>query len=362
MLVLDRPVGSANLFTSLLWTGEEYLFFWRVFAGDGVFMLRLDASGQAIGGNIRVRGYENAFDVAWGGDRLAAAWIRQSAGTDGDLMFQTFDGLGRPLIDAVTLRSAPDISTDASVNYGPRIASIAGGFVIAWNQAAVMLATVDLDGRLRDGPVAVGESDLATPRYLSVAAASDRILVGWTGKRFAPAQPPPSGFAMMTGAFSGGLQPLRDSEWLDIAEVVSRPQVLATGSGFLALWTHGLELNTGPVRIIDERIAQFDSAGAFVATRAVAPIGSRLLDVAPAAWNSDHLVALADSSSDAGGYLTISRLAPDGARQGEFVGLPTMSAPQRLTVTAHDRTVGFIWSEEIAGAYEVYFQQAKACP
>ena len=48
-LLLDTPTGP-ELYTTLLWTGEEYLFVWRLFDRDGVFMQRLDASGQT---NVR---------------------------------------------------------------------------------------------------------------------------------------------------------------------------------------------------------------------------------------------------------------------------------------------------------------------
>src|SRR6188472_2935316 len=119
LLVLDNPPVSGDLYTTLLWTGEEYLFVWRIFGGDAVLMQRIDASGQGVGGNIRVRHYENACDFAWGNGRLAAAWTRTN-GKQNDLMFQTFDGLGRPLSDEVVLRSPADIPTNGGVDYGPR--------------------------------------------------------------------------------------------------------------------------------------------------------------------------------------------------------------------------------------------------
>jgi hypothetical protein len=364
LLVLDRPVGPTELYTSFLWTGDEYLLFWRVFHGDGVFMQRIDASGQAVGGNTRVHDAEDAFDVAWGGGRLAATWTRPGTGANVDLIFQTFDGLGRPMIDAVTLRSGPGVAGYASATYGPRIVPIGGGFAIAWNEDDVLLATVDLDGHLQNGPVGAGGSDIFQPRPLGLAATSDRILVGWTGRRFSDPRSPLDGTVTMTRAFSSGLTPLGDSNMLDIVEGVSAAQLLATGSGFLALWNHGfpIHIENGPLTVGEVRIAQLDGAGASVATHVMGgPVSGASAYLASASWNGDHLIVLWDNSFTGSGNLTLSRFAPDGTLQGEFLKLPTMSPATRLTVTAHG-VAGFIWSEEIAGADEIYFQQARSCP
>ena len=60
--------------------------------------------------------------------------------------------------------------------------------------------------------------------------------------------------------------------------------------------------------------------------------------------------------------LTLARFSPDGAVQGQPVALPTMAVARHVYLVAHDGTVGFIWTEEIGGAYEVYFQQARSVP
>jgi len=92
------------------------------------------------------------------------------------------------------------------------------------------------------------------------------------------------------------------------------------------------------------------------------PVVGRYQDPAPAAWNGDHLVVLWDRSTFNERGLTLARFSSDGAVQGQPLALPTMEAGRHLYVVAHDGTVGFIWSEEIGGAYEVYFQQAKWVP
>jgi len=58
----------------------------------------------------------------------------------------------------------------------------------------------------------------------------------------------------------------------------------------------------------------------------------------------------------------LSRYATNGERQGASIDVPTASPATRLYVVAHDGTVGFTWSEEVAGGYTVYFQQARSCP
>src|SRR6476646_7460739 len=133
-------------------------------------MQRIDASGQAVGGNIRLRDYENACDVVWGGGRLGAVWVREH-GARNDLMFQA-------LVEPVTLRSSPDIAIDGSVLYGPRIAANDGGFAIAWNEGGVAVATVNLDGRAMQQPVTAGARLAGTPP-LSLSAAAGRIAVGF---------------------------------------------------------------------------------------------------------------------------------------------------------------------------------------
>ena len=81
-----------------------------------------------------------------------------------------------------------------------------------------------------------------------------------------------------------------------------------------------------------------------------------------AAWNRDHLVVLWDGGSAGETGLTLSRYATNGERQGASIAVPTASPATRLYVVAHDGTVGFTWSEEVAGGYTVYFQQARSCP
>jgi len=350
--VLDNPPVSGNLYTTLLWTGEEYLFVWRIYKGDGVLMQRIDASGQGVGGNIRVRPYENACDVAWGGSRLAAAWTRENGATT-DLMFQTFDGFGRPMIDAVVLRSSADIGIDGSVIYGPRIVSIEDGFAIAWNEGKMMVATVDPDGELLHDPVAAGSRVSGTPE-LSLTAWPNRIVVGFVDNR--PVAPGSPGSVAFANTFTGDLRPLGDVS-LDGEAVGGMAQVVATGGGFLTLWTHDAMPD---IRV---RIAHLDPTGSDVAIGEMAPpVTGSYRYLSPAAWNRDHLVVLWDGGSAGETGLTLSRYATNGERQGASIAVPTASPATRLYVVAHDGTVGFTWSEEVAGGYMVFFQQARSCP
>ena len=278
-------------------------------------------------------------------------------------MFQTFDRLARPLGDAVTLRSSARISVDGGVVYGPRIAAIAAGFAIVWNEAEqVLVATVGTDGRLLQGPAQMDGDELDGDVYVSVAAAGNRVLVGWSGRPplSGPAVPPPTITA--TRAFSDRLIALGTALNLDDTSISGgMHQVLAAGSGFLALWARDTAVGT------QVSVAQLDSAG--VPTRAAAtlapPVGGSYRYLAPAAWNRDHLVVLWDRSATNQNGLTLTRFALHGAAQGPSIELPTMSPATGLYLAARDgqdRIVGFIWTETLGPAYEVYFRQARALP
>jgi hypothetical protein len=356
-LLLDTPTGP-ELYTTLLWTGEEYLFVWRLFQGDGVFMQRLDASGQTIGGNMRLLDDADAVDLAWGGGRLAAVWKLTNSPAGPGLFFQTFDRLARPLTAEVKLRSSASSGFDGSALYGPRIAPIRDGFAIVWNEGQVLVATVTVDGHAQQGPEAAGGDDLLGAPHLSLAARGDRVVVGWNGR---PAGTPPPGLPtnmMVTRAFSDRLQTVGSRVVLDPACLAGGThQLLATDGGFLALWTREA---TG---IAPVAIAELDAEGVPTTTATMeSPVVGRYQDPAPAAWNGDHLVVLWDHSAFNEPGLTLARFSPDGAVQGQPLALPTMAAARRLYLVAHDGTAGFIWTEEIGGAYEVYFQQAGSVP
>ena len=366
LTVLDQPPTNGNLYTSLVWTGEEYLFIWRLIGGSDVLMQRIDANGQAVGGNIRVRDYEDALDVAWGNSRLAAVWSRKdaSATVGRRLMFQTFDGLGRPLIEETTLRASAAIAYDGSVAYGPRIAAMSDGFAIVWGEAGqVLVATADVEGHLSKGPF-VANSDLRSSPTLSLAANDDRFVVGWNGEP-ATSQPGPPLVESVTAtrAFSNWLTPLGGTTTLDAAAFYAQPQVVAAGSAFLALWTHGLPVGAITPADAEVRITQLDGTGASTANGIMdPPARGHYPEIVPAVWNGDHLAVLWGGKNPGDTGLTLSRFAPVGARQGESLAIPTMAPAGRFYLTAHDGTLAFIWAEEVGRGYEVYFQQARSCP
>jgi hypothetical protein len=352
LLLLDTPPATGNLYTTLVWTGQQYLFVWRIFGTESVLMQRIDASGQAVGGNIRLRDYENACDVVWGGGRLGAVWVREH-GARNDLMFQAFDELGRPLVDPVTLRSSPDIAIDGSVIYGPRIAAIDGGFALAWNEGGCAVATVNLDGKAMQQPVTAGTRLAGTPP-LSLSAAAGRIAVGFVDSGLPGAGARTS--VAFASTFTADLAPLGDAS-LDSEARFGLAQVLATDLGVLALWTHGSS-EDAPVRIARLGLA----GGAPAIADLAAPVAGAYRYLSPAAWNGDHVVVLWDGGNAGETGLRLARYTANGERQGAPIDLPTAAPAARLYVTAHDGTVGFMWSEEVGGGYQVYFQQARSCP
>jgi hypothetical protein len=280
-------------------------------------------------------------------------------------MFQTFDGLGRPLIEESTIRAAPDIAIDGSVMYGPRIAPMGDEFALVWGEASqILVATADVDGGLSRGPVVVNSDPVSSPT-LSLAGSDDRFLISWNGRPRTSQPGPPLASAMTaTRAFSSGLTSLGAANTLDGAASYLLPQVLGTGGGFLALWTHGLPAgSTMSPADAEVRITQLDGAGTSVANGIMDPPARGAVPyLAPAVWNGDHLVVLWGGKTPADTGLTLTRFAPGGARQGTSLNLPTSAPAGSLYLTAHDGTLAFIWSEEIDHGYEVYFQRARSCP
>ena len=360
--LLDHPHVSGNLYTSLVWTGTEHLFFWRIYAGDGIYMRRIDASGHAVGDNVRLRPYENAFDVAWSDrGRLGAAWTVADAGDTRNLMFQSFDSLGNALTEPAMIRSSADINFDGSVTYGPRIASVGEDFVVVWaEKTRVFMAKVDPNGHVQGEPALVADSD--NHPYLHIAAARDSVLVGWTRGHATPPGPRSSGMSLVTRAFSRGLVALGDATTLgQDPSFIGGHQLLSTDDGFVALWDAGFP----PDGVV--QVARLSGAGVIAGSSTMgAPVTGRYRYLSPTVWSRDHLVVLWSRLDGTG--LTLSRFTAGGERQGESVEVPAGGQrldyqwTDRLYVTDHDGSVAFIWSEEGGDSgYRVYFQRAGAC-
>ena len=359
LLVLDHPPTTGSLYTSLVWTGQDVLFVWRVFAGDGVFMKRIDPSGESVSEQVPLReSYENAFDVAWGGSRPRGGRRALASGAV-QLLFQTFDRTGRPISKEVVLPEGPS-AVDGGIAYGPRIVPTKDGFAIVWNQRRVVVATVDVDGQLLNGPVVAGGDDFRSSLRVSLAAGADCLVIGWNGMVPGPGSPGGPSYLTAARGFSGGLVPLGDVNTLDAAAFNTTPQVLATGGDFLVLWTHSIPFDFSvPVEDAEVRIAQLDGAGSSLAAGLMdPPAGGPYPESEPFIWNRDHVAVVWPGKTG----LALSRHAPTGGRQGEPLHLATSTLPSRVHVTAHDGTLGFIWSENVDRGYRTHFQRARSCP
>lgn len=372
--VVDHPPVSGNLYTSFVWTGQEYLLVWRTFRGEGVFMRPISASGVP-GDNVRLRSFEDAFDVTWTGSALAAAWTGDDGASATAIRFQSFDRAGVPLFGPVSLRSSTDVVVDGSVIYGPRITSLAGEAIVVWAERTgtaqgsgrggpqILAAKVGPDGRAVGQPVVVGEGAATAPN-LTVAAGTDRLLVGWTDQQNSA---PPPGFrtSMRTALLSRDMALLATAtldEWMGPSTGL---QLLSTDGGFLALWGRVL---IDAVSVVPElwpvglaRIGADGDPSGVVALPS--PFVGKYQHYTPAAWTGGRLLALWDEAPVTGmSSLTLNRLAADGTMQGEPVPVASSGASGRLHMAAHGDTVGFVWSEDGDFGYRVYFQQAVSCP
>jgi hypothetical protein len=197
---------------------------------------------------------------------------------------------------------------------------------------------------------------------LSLASADDRFAIGWTGGTSPPG--PSAALTAVRVYSSSGLVPFGGANTLDTEAFEVLSQVLWTGSGFLALWTHGIPLDLSvPAWDAEVRIAQLDATGASTANgRMDPPASGPYRYLVPAVWNGDHLVVLWTAKTPPDTGLTLSRFAPSGARQGASIDIPTSTPASSLYVIAHDGTLAFIWSEAVDRGYQVYFQQARSCP
>ena len=358
-LLLDTPTGP-ELHTTLLWTGEEYLFVWRLFRGDGVFMQRLDASGQTIGGNMRLLDYADAVDLAWGGGRLAAVWKLTNSPAGEGLFFQTFDHLARPLTAEVKLRSSASSSVGGSTLNGPRIAPFRDGFAIVWNEGQVLVATVTVDGHAQHGPEAAGGDDLLASPYLSLAARGDRIVVGWNGRPSGTPQPAIPTNMMVTRAFSDRLEALGSRVVLDPACLAGGThQLLATDGGLLALWTREAGRDRAhrhrPAR--RRRRPDDDRHDGITGRRSLPGPGARRVERRPPgrALGQQHLER--GDRPDARPLLAGRRCArPAGCAPHDGGGASRLPGGarrhRRLHLVGGDRR----------RRYEVYFQQARSVP
>ncbi len=97
--------GHAAAQPALLWTGTQWAALWydRRSGGEGLYLVRIDATGQVAGGDVRIDGaepYAAQPALAWTGGEFLAGWVGGSTGAYG-VRLRRLDPAGAPLAPAV---------------------------------------------------------------------------------------------------------------------------------------------------------------------------------------------------------------------------------------------------------------------
>jgi hypothetical protein len=363
VLLLEHPHTAGSLYTALVWTGREYLFLWRIFAGEGIFLRRVDGAGKLLGDEVRIRTYENAFDIAWNGSRVGAVWAAGEEGSE-SVMFQAFDHLGNPLTIPVAIVTSPHIGLDGSTAYGPRIAAAGDDFFVLWSEhisdsdeSRVRLVRIDGEGGRRMEPVQVGSYFGGDGPKLELAWSGTELLVSWTSdghERYTMET------TLLLRPFSLDAAPLGAERLVvDDAPYGTTPQLLWNGADYILLWSQ-TDAPMSPAPVLASRR---DAMGAELDTVTLdLPLLGYYPSWRPAVWGRDRLTVLWNGSTDAGHDLRLRRFEPSGALHGSTITIPTPVWPGQLYLLWTAGEYGFIWSEQGEDfGYRVWFQRATFC-
>jgi len=364
VLVADVPPTSGNTYTALLWTGREYLFVSRRIGIENISLVRLDTAGKQLGGETTMREFEYAFDIAWSGSRLGAAW---SAGNRLDgvfVYFQAFDVRGRALTDAVRISDEGKAVTDGGVHYGPRIVAAGGDFFVVWSESSevggagstIWLTRVGPDGTRRFEPVLVATYGGSDGAGLEMA---------WTGTEAAVVRGEPleggrfytTGLRLQrvgwAGEMLGGMQVISDA-----ASYSTQFQVVWTGSEFAAFWNE-----EEPRGSWELSFSRRDALGAEILRASLTPLDGHFPEQRPVSWADPYFGVLWTERPASGWQLTLRRFDLSGAVHGSALVFPTPAWPGRLDIAWTGSEFGFIWSEQAddSNALQIYFQRAAFC-
>jgi hypothetical protein len=365
VLLVDTPDSGGNMYTALLWTGREYLFVWRRIGIGNVSLIRLDTGGKVLGEEVPLRTFEYAFDVAWSGSCLGAAW---SVGDDGgaDVFFQAFDVTGRARTDAGRISDDGLATTDGGVHFGPRIVAADGDFLVVWQEreapgdgtTVIRLVRLAPDGTRRFAPVEVSRVVSAQGLELAWTGSEAAVLYGvgrsvrWSGLRLQRLDG--------SGGLVGSVRVVSDDAWYD-----TQCQLVWTGDEFAAFWNEGGDWPDGMDTVTFSRM---DPTGAEILR---ASLGSSLRGLfpeqRPVVWADRYFGVVWVEHRESGWQLTLRRFGPSGAVHGSSIVVPAASDQTgRLDIAWTGSEYGFIWSEDTEGpggtsVIKVYFQRATFC-
>ncbi len=188
----DLRVTNAEGFSinvALAWTGNEFVLVWQddgiSFSGqDALFAQRVDVSGAAIGGNVRLVDDDNAGQtgptIAAGVRSLGVVWLRGDA-EHHEIMFAPFDSELKALAAPVSLAGM------VGTGVYPIIVHNQSEYIIAWYDPESSPTTIygTVRGELGEEIVAPHTLTKTTmhARYPSILPYGDRSLLIWSDDR-----------------------------------------------------------------------------------------------------------------------------------------------------------------------------------
>lgn len=258
VVLVDRLTPTGNFYTRLHWTGDGYSLVWRQFDGEGIYLIRLDALGNRIGGEVRIRDYLSAYDSVWTGTGYGTAW------STGNVYFQLLDETGTPLGAEVEVASTGEAALDGSVSYGPRLFWTGDSFVLIWLDTdarasgwGLHLARLDSEGRAEIESARVGGPALTVNGRIDAELGGDDLGVVLEGDRGTAR--PTGGWTLVRVRHDGTLLTppthLLDAGWPEIPDL----RVLGTAEGFALAWL-AFEPDFGDTQSL--YLQRLDSSGA----------------------------------------------------------------------------------------------------
>lgn len=340
--------------TTIASDGSSFLVVWQdtrsasfdIYAsrvsGSGVV---LDAAGIAVSTGGPDKGSPS---VAWNGSNFLVAWEDFRSG-NGDIYASRVSGAG-VVLDAAGIA----VSTPASGQFSPAVASDGSNFLVAWYDyrsvnGDIYAARVSGAGVVLDATGIAVSTAAGDQLYAAVAWNGSNFLVAWTDNRSGA-----SSDIYASRVSSAGV--VLDASGIAVSTAAGgqhRVKVASDGSNFLAAWA---DFRAGASDIYASRVS---GAGTVLDASGIAVSTVANSQAAPAvAWNgSNFLVVWQDSRSGTTSDIYASRVSGAGAiLDGSGIAVSTAANQQSSPVVAWNGSNFLVAWEDYrsGGSFDVY--------
>jgi hypothetical protein len=347
--LLDYIHTGPNLYILLVWTGSEYVFVYRTWSGPGIFLRRIDPAGKRVSADMRIREYEDAYDMAWSGSVIGTVW-NEAMGDGGDAYFQAIGPDGLPLSDEIRLTDSGTVTWDGSTSYGPRIHPVGDEFAVIWldqvgDEYQIFYTRVDGSGVKLVADAQVTDVALGVMSEMCMAWTGSEVGLVWR-RNWDPRGPylePRLLLSRLTPSGSGaGPETTLHADASNTRDY----SIVWAGSEFGLVWKeqrylvdsgHGVLMSrlgpTGDARSTSE-LASYPSTSAS--------------DPTPVWTGSSFGVLHAHHLSDHGD-IVLQRADSSGVLFGSPITIVGEGQPARLNLVWTGHEYGACWSEQISG-------------